>query len=162
MGLIKWLRGRNGLGGTVKIETELVAKHIRDGKVLGKRVVKNRLVTNAGVGFIVDAFQNLVELETMKYHASGTGAAAEAATDTALGVEVATRATGTTEEGATANIYKTIGTIPYTATLAITEHGVFSAATVGVLLDRSVFTAINVVNGDSIQFTYQLTLSAGG
>lgn len=28
--------------------------------------------------------------------------------------------------------------------------------------DRSVFAAINVASGDSIQFTYTLTLSAGG
>jgi hypothetical protein len=32
----------------------------------------------------------------------------------------------------------------------------------GTLLDRSVFTAINVVSADSIQFTYSLTLSSGG
>ena len=53
MGLIKWLRGRNGLGGTIRVETELVASHIRDAKEIGKRVVKNRVVTNAGVGYIV-------------------------------------------------------------------------------------------------------------
>lgn len=31
-----------------------------------------------------------------------------------------------------------------------------------VLWDHKVFSAINVVNGDSIQFTYQLTVSSGG
>src|SRR4051794_15957899 len=31
-------------------------------------VVSRKLVTDTGVGFIVDAFQNLVELENMKFH----------------------------------------------------------------------------------------------
>jgi hypothetical protein len=31
-----------------------------------------------------------------------------------------------------------------------------------VMWDHKVFSAINVVNGDSIQFTYQLTISSGG
>jgi len=29
-------------------------------------------------------------------------------------------------------------------------------------LDRRVFAAINVANGDSIQFTYNLTIASGG
>lgn len=124
-------------------------------------LVSTRVVTTAGVGFIVDAFQNLTEVENFKYHGSGTGVAAEASSDTALGTEVASRATGTTTEGASANIYKTVGTVAYSGTFAITEHGVFSAASVGTLLDRSVFAAINVQSGDSIEFTYELTFPAG-
>lgn len=124
-------------------------------------LVSTKVVTTAGVGYIVDAFQNSVELENMKFHASGTGGTAEAVGDTALVTEVETRATGTTAEGASANIYQTVGTVAYTATRAIVEHGVLSASSGGVLLDRSVFTAINVVNGDSIEFTYELTLPAG-
>lgn len=124
-------------------------------------LISTKVVTNAGVAFIVDAFQDIVELEVMKYHGSGTDTTAENATDTALGTEVATRATGTTAEGASANIYRTVGTVNYTGTHAITEHGVFSASSTGVLLDRSVFSAINVINGDAIQFTYELTLPAG-
>lgn len=133
-------------------------------------LISMRVVTNNGVGFIVDAFQNLTELENMKYHGVGTGVAAEAAGDSALGTESTTalnpdntRATGSTTESA-ANIYRTVGTPAFDASEAITEHGIFSQAATGggTLLDRSVFSAINVVSGDSIQFTYDLTLSAGG
>ena len=129
-----------------------------------------RVVTNAGVAYIVDAFQNLVELEDMKYHGLGTGTNAENATDTALQTELTTeytgnvRATGTTTEHA-ANIYKTIATNTLdSGTPAITEHGVFSANAAGTLLDRSVFAAINLVgaNGDALQTDYRLTLTAGG
>jgi len=43
----------------------------------------------------------------------------------------------------------------------VTEHGLFNASSAGTLMDRTVFSAINVVNGDSIQFTYELTATAG-
>jgi hypothetical protein len=129
-------------------------------------VVCRKVVTTAGVNFIVDAFQNLVEVEILKYHGIGTGTNAEAVGDTALQTELttqynpdSTRATGTTTEGASANIYRTVD-----ASVAITEHGIFSQAATGggTLLDRSVFSAVNLVNGDSIQTTYDLTFSAGG
>lgn len=129
-----------------------------------------RLVTNAGVGFIVDAFQNLVELENMKFHGIGTGTNAEAAGDSALQTELTTqyvtnntRATGTTTENA-ANIYETVATNEVDAAVAITEHMVFSQAATGggTGLDRSVFSAVNLSSGDRLESTYRLTLTAGG
>lgn len=140
------------------------------GEALDFGTLSTRVVTNAGVGYIVDAFQNLVELENMKYHGYGTGTNAEAAGDSALQTELttqynpdSTRPTGTQTENA-ANIYETVATLsPDTGgTLAITEHGIFSATSAGVLLDRSVFSAINIVAGtDSLQTTYRFTVTAG-
>lgn len=130
-----------------------------------------RVVTDVGVNFIVDAFQNSVELETMKYHGIGQGSNVEAAADTVLDAELTTeyqtdntRATGSTEEGASANIYRTIGTNTVDSAVGIEEHGIFDQPdnTGGVLLDRSVFSVINLGNGDSLQSTYDLTISAGG
>lgn len=141
---------------------------VTDYGVLGRKVV-----TDAGVAFIVDGFQNLVELENMKYHGFGTGTTAEAAGDTALVTELTTeyatnntRPTGTTTEGATGNIFRTVATLSPDSggTLAITEHGVFSQAanSGGTLLDRSKFAAVNLVAGqDSLQVTYDLTLTSG-
>ncbi len=134
-------------------------------------LVSCRLVTDAGVAFIVDAFQNSVEMETMRYHGVGTGTTAEAAGDTALVTESttalnpdSTRATGTLAEGATGNIYRTVGTNTFDASATITEHGVFSQAATGggTLLDRSKFTGIGVVSGNSLQSTYDFTLTSGG
>lgn len=133
-------------------------------------IVGRKLVTDTGVGYIVDAFQNSVELENMKYHGLGTGSTAEDQTDSALGTELTTeytgnvRATGTTTEGATANIYRTVATntLDGTPGAALREHGVFSASSSGVLLDRTVYAAITLSSGDSLQSTYDLTLSAGG
>jgi len=142
-----------------------------DGCVDDLGLASLRVVTDTGVGYIVDAFQNSVELENMKYHGFGTGTGNEAAGDTALGTELttqyatdSTRPTGTTTEGATANIYRTVATLSPDSggTLAITEHGVFSANAAGVLLDRSKFSAVNLVAGaDSLQATYDLTFTSG-
>lgn len=136
-------------------------------------VVSRKVVTDTGVGFIVDAFQNSVELENMKYHALGTGTNAEAAGNTALQTELTTeytgnvRATGSTTEGASANIYRSVGTNTLdSGTPAVTEHGIMSQAATGggVIIDRSVFSAINLVgaNGDGLQSTYDLTFTSGG
>lgn len=141
----------------------LAAVHVSGatGKHTALGVVSQRVVTTAGVGFLVDAMQNLTEAEAINWHQSGTGAVAEAVGDTVLGTAVGSRVAGTQSEPS-ANVYRTVATLSYTTTSAITEHGVFTASTGGVLWDRSVFSAINVVNGDSIQFTYNLTVNAGG
>lgn len=140
-----------------------------DGRMVDYGVVSRRVVTSAGVAFIVDAWQNLVELENMKYHGCGTGTTAEASGDTALVTESttalnpdSTRATGTQTEPA-ANQLTSTGTLTFDASAAVTEHGLFSQAATGggTLFDRSVFSAINVVSGDSIQFAYTLTVTAG-
>lgn len=136
-------------------------------------LISTRVVTTAGVNKLVSGL-NAVDTATFsifKFHAIGTGALAEAAADTALGTELSTqytvantRATGTQTTGATANVYRTVGTNTVNAAVAITEHGILTqAATLGgTLLDRSVFTVINLANGDSLQVTYDLTLPAGG
>lgn len=144
----------------------------RDGHVEDYGLVSCRVVTNAGVAFIVDAFQNLVELENMKYHAVGNGTAAESAANTALSSELTTqystantRISGTMgEKSGNANVIESTATITVSAAVAITEHGIFStpAANSGVLLDRSVFAPVNLGAGESLQGTYNLTFPAGG
>lgn len=124
-------------------------------------VVSRRVITTVGAGYVVDAFQNLVELENMNWHDSGTGTNAENASDTTLQTPAGpARVSGTQSEPA-ATQYRTVATVTYTTTQNITEHGIFSASTSGVLLDRSVFTAIPVVNGSQIEFTYTLTVDTG-
>lgn len=125
-------------------------------------LVCTKVVTTAGVNYLVDGLQaNTTDVSLFKFHGSGTGVGAEAIGNTTLGTEVATRTSGSQAEGASANIYRTIGTVTYASAFAITEHGIFSASSGGTLLDRSTFAAINVISGDSIQFTYELTLPSG-
>jgi len=140
----------------------------RNGKLEDYGVVGYRVVTTAFVNFLVDQLQaETSAFGDFKYHALGTGTGAEAIGDTTLGTEITdgspARGTGDQGEGATANIYKSVSAaITMDATLAITEHGLLNASSAGTLMDRTLFSAINVVSGDTITPTYQLTCTAGG
>lgn len=156
--------------GLVVIRSELSLIHIdKQGKKTDYGVVSRHVVTDAGVAAIVNGFLNTVELETFNYHGSGTGGTAESAGQTALVTECTTalnpdntRPTGT-QSAPSANIYRSVGTATYDAGAAVTEHGVFTQAATGggTMLDRSLFSAVNVVSGESIQFQYSLTFPSG-
>jgi hypothetical protein len=214
------------------------------------------LVTNVGVTAMANDPQwsaqlNLSTLGTQNFHATGTGTTAAAATDIALQTlaspTTTTAVTGAQTLVSAANLQKfqNVATVNYTSSLAITEWGLHSLATLSsttgspftaatattwtdtgsaqtassatvrglqqtivvpgtttvyglnlsntthvgtipawykvadgtagstpgntetfaikpVLWDHKVFSAINVINGDSIQFTYQLTVNSGG
>jgi hypothetical protein len=134
-------------------------------------LLSTKSITDAGVAFLVDDWDNNgADITTMNFHGCGTGTNAENVTDVALQTESttalnpdSTRATGTRSQP-TAPVYRTVGTLTFDASAAITEHGIFSQAATGggTLWDRSVFSAINVVSADSIQFTYSCTVSSGG
>lgn len=130
-----------------------------------------RSITTAGVNFLVDAWQNTTEMENFKFHGLGTGVTAESVADTALVTELTTqytpdntRATGSLTEGGTANVFRTVGANTVDAAAAVTEHGILSQAAVGggVLWDRSVFSVINLANGDTLSSQYDMTASSGG
>ena len=130
-----------------------------------------RVVTTAGVNFIRDDFNNgAQDVSTMKYHGFGTGTNAEATGDTALQTELTTeyatdntRPTGTQTTNGT-GVYETVATLDPDNAVTITEHGIFSQAanSGGTLLDRSKFTGVAVAaSGDSLQATYDFTITAG-
>jgi hypothetical protein len=159
-------------GGTARAYGTLGAVLIRaDGTRLDFGCVARRVVTTAFVNYLRDDMANAAggaDISTFKYHECGTGVAAETIADTALGTPcttalnpASTRATGTQVNG-TAKTYQSVGTLTFGSTAAVTEHGIFNALTTGVLLDRSVFAAINAAALDSIQFTYTLTIADGG
>jgi hypothetical protein len=134
-----------------------------DGTRINYGVLDYRVVTNAFVAFVVDQLQTETSVfGDFKFHDAGVGTTDPVAGDT--GIETTdgeARATGTQTESS-APVYVSVGTISYTTTKAVTEHGLFNDASAGTLMDRSEFAAVNVVSGDSIQFTYSLTLSSGG
>lgn len=136
-----------------------------------KRRRKDHVVTTAFAEFV--AAQLITETSAFgdfKYHHSGEGVGNEAVADTGLGTpREGARDIGTQVQGASAVGYKSIATTTYTGTWAITEHGLFNTAgaggppvTGGVLMDRSKFAAINVVATNQIEWTYELTVAAGG
>src|SRR3989344_5418093 len=129
------------------------------------------LITNAGFAAIASRLNGSGSEAVFASIGQGIGTTAASAANTALETErtaaggastvhavaaaTASRVT-TTQTNDTA---QWLGTISETATLAITESGVFNATTDGVLLCRQVFTAINVVTGDSLQLTWKVKAS---
>jgi len=144
-------------------ECVLTGKILRKGgAVIDLGILSTKVLTDAFVNYLVSEMQSSTGgIANFRYHGTGIGVAAEAVSDTALGSEVGTRATGTQTTGSSSNIYKTVGSVSYTGSYAITEHGLFRASTAGELADRSTFGAINVASGDAIEFTYQLTWPSG-
>lgn len=157
----------NTPGGVLVMRTQLFAVHVRKRRGIivkdDKGLLSERFITTAGVNFLASALVGTVEPELINFHAAGTGTTAENIADTALVTEVETRASGT-QSNPSANIYRSVGTVSFTATRTIAEHGILTASSAGTLWDRSVFSGstIGVLTGDSIQFTYNLTFTAGG
>lgn len=152
------------LTGIPTMTSRLSIRLFTEDGIVNYGVVGYRVVTTAFVNFVVDQLQTETSVfGDFKYHDSGVGTTAENASDTDIETtDAVARATGTQTEGASANIYKSVGTITYGSTLAITEHGLFNDVSAGTLMDRTVFSAINVVDTNSIEHTYELTINSGG
>lgn len=148
----------------------------KTGEMLMYGLASVRLVTNAGRDKVIDEFDAATaagfDLTSFNFHGIGTGVTAAAVGDTALQTELtteynpnSTRATGTQSQP-TSDVYRTVATNTLdSGTPAVTEAGVLSQAATGggTLLDRFVFSAINLVgaNGDGLQTTVNLTMASG-
>lgn len=92
-----------------------------------------------------------------KYVAIGTGSTAVSLTDTALGAEVESRATGTSSRittSSTNDTYQVVGTVTATGSRTIAEVGLFDANTTGNLFVRGVLAStVTLASGDSITVT---------
>lgn len=122
--------------------------------------------TNAGTAIITNRISQAGTAP--KNIGWGTGTTAAAITQTALVTEAAPTTSGGrtvgTESRTTTTVtndtYTVAGTVTSGSTLAITEAGTFDAVTAGNMNIRSNFSAINVVSGDSIAFTFNLAFVA--
>ena len=128
-----------------------------------------RVVTTAFITALATALHTQASPGNLYYHALGVGTNAAAVGDTGMQTELtteynpdSTRPTGT--HTSAAGVYESVGTITIdSGTPAVTEHGVMGAASgASTLIDRHTFTAVNMVSGDSLVATYQLTFTAGG
>lgn len=147
-------------------EAPSVGDKVRDA-VKGGIASLATVLTNAGVAILTN---RITQAGTAPKNIGwGVGTTAAAVTDTALVTESAPTTAGGrtvgTESRATTTVtndtYRVTGTVTAGSGLAITEAGLFDATSAGNLLIRSVFSAVNVVSGDSIAFTFDLKLAAG-
>lgn len=155
----KRITNRAGLHG------ELDVLHIRDGKVIGQHHFKN-VITSTGKAEVA----GLINGDTsgaFTYLAIGIGTTSEVVGDTALESEITSgggsRASATcsrTTTSVTNDTAQWVHTWTFSSTFAVTESGIFDAASDGVMLARKTFSAINVVSGDQIQITWKVQVSA--
>lgn len=122
----------------------------------------SNLITNTGAAGVASRINGDGSEAAFTYIATGTGTTGANVTDTTLETELA--ASGLTRAAATASRVTTdvtndtaqlLKSFSVTGTVAVTESGVLNAASSGVLLARQVFSAINVVNGDTLQITWK-------
>ena len=121
---------------------------------------KENLIVNAGFDFIADAIGKPTGRPNVMNHiAVGTGTTAAAATQTALVTEL-TRKAATYAHTAGTKVFTFEATFdPGQATGAITEAGVFNAASGGSMLDRVVFAVINKGAADTLTQKFTFTMS---
>lgn len=147
-------------------------------RVIFALIYRNRTILDLGSGLVTHAGVRLLSQDTavsagaatlniMKNHGTGTGTTAAAALDTALQTAIGTTATAGSNANADASPNATVTstcTVSYSGTNAVTEWGLFNSTTLSgaTMWDHKVFTAVNVVSGDSIAFTYTLTVNSGG
>lgn len=111
--------------------------------------------TTAGAEAVVDVLDTAVAT----WIDSGTGTTEAAIGQTALVTPWGGARTSATQTQPSASVWRHVGTTAYNNTFAITEAGLFDANAVGNMYVRGNFAAINVVNGDSIEFTINLTVA---
>lgn len=122
------------------------------------------LVTDAGKAGVASRINGADSEAAFTAIAIGTGTTAADVGDTTLETEITT---GGGERGAatasrqttdvTNDTARLVKTFSFTSTFAVTEAGALNNNTSGgVLLNRQVFTAVNVVNGDSLQVTINI------
>lgn len=134
------------------------------GKWSDAKVISN-LITNAGFAGVASRLNGDGAQAAFTYIAVGVGTTAAAVGDTTLETEItdsglaraaATASRITTDvTNDTAQLTKTFSV---TGTKAVTESGVLNASSSGVLLARQVFSAINVVSGDSLVITWKFDI----
>lgn len=121
------------------------------------------LVTNAGKAGVASRINGSGGEAAFTYLAIGTGTTAAAVGDTTLQTEITTgggaRAAATasrTTTDTTNDTARLVYTWTFSSSFAVTEAGALNASSAGTLLNRQVFTAVNVVSGDSLQVTVDI------
>lgn len=128
-----------------------------------KKPIADNLIVNAGHAATAGQL-NGVTTSPMTAIAIGTGTTAAAAADTALQTEITTngggRGAATTSRVTTSVTNDTaqwVKTFTFTGSFAVTEEGILdNNASGGNLLAHQVFSAVNVVSGDSLQITHKV------
>lgn len=144
----------------VKGRLNIVLKD-RDGNVKDEREVDN-LVVNTGLAYIISRMVG-TSAAVMSHMALGSGTTAAAAGQTDLVSLLGAREPLDSTAIAGANSNQVVYVSSFEAgdgTGAVTEAGIFNAATAGTMLCRTVFPVVNKAADDAMTVTWTITLSA--
>lgn len=148
---------KTGLRGTLGIN------HVRNGEQIESLKIPNTIMNVGKSSQSSFLAGDVTAASEFDYISIGTSGISAAATQTTLGSEqlkVATTSsqTTTTTSDDTATF---IGSFGISGTHAIVEAGIFNAtgADTGSMLARTTFTALNVISGDSINATWDVTVA---
>lgn len=117
----------------------------------------NNLVVTSGLSYIASRIKDATAT-AMSHMAVGSGSSAATLADTTLGSElgrVALTSTSVTTNAVTYSASFGAGV----GTGAITEAGLFNAASAGTMLCRTVFSVVNKSAGDTLVITWIVTIS---
>lgn len=129
-----------------------------DGIVKDSREIKNLVVTS-GKTFIASRMVG-VAATVMDWMELGTGTTAAAVGDTALQTPISGSRVTLTSGTAATNVVTYVASFPAgTGTGAVTEAGVFNAASAGTMLCRTVFSVVNKGSADAMSITWTITVS---
>jgi hypothetical protein len=126
---------------------------------LNGEVVQNvdNLVVTVGKNFVASRMKDATAT-AMSHMGIGSGSSSAAAGDTALGNQL--------DRNALTSTTVTNNEVVYSATFAagegtgaVTEAGIFNAATSGTLLCRTVFSTVNKGAADSLSIQWSVTVS---
>ncbi len=133
-----------------------------NGNIKQQNTYKNRVVTT-GLSYIASRMGDGTGT-AMSNMAIGSGTTATTAGDTALGTELTTTGanarpalTSTTVSGVTVVYVAAFGA--GVGTGAVTEAGIFNAATAGTMLCRTVFAVVNKGETDTLTLNWTITLA---
>jgi len=130
----------------------------KDGKVKETREIDN-LVVDAGLDFIASRMKDATAT-AMTHMALGSNSQAAAHNDTALGSQLGSRE-ALDSTTVTSNAVAYVASFEAgDATGAVTEAGLFNAASGGTMLCRTVFSVVNKLADDSMTVTWTVTISA--
>jgi hypothetical protein len=162
----KWVlvrdRGEAILTADQVFSTHLRARVFRNGELIADHDLGSGLVTTAGVNDMATDFGSGTNFQMYNQQDTGTGTTAAAIGDTALQTPTGGSRVAGTKSNPSAGQYRSVATITYGGSFAVTEWGLFKNASGAPMWDRRVFAAINVDTSTSIEFTYTLTINAGG
>lgn len=145
----------------IQVKNNIFIEHIRDGVVIDRLEVHN-IIVNAGLPGLASRLGGIGGVAAFTYIAIGTGTTAAAVGNTALQTEITTgggqrvSVTPTLVTTAVANdTLELANTFAFTSSFNVSEIGVLNAASSGTLLNRKVFTAFPVANGDRLRTVVQ-------